>query len=107
MIDKMNYIKKIVEEHFGSGDLRERTRCRQVADNKKIFVYLVRKYTRATYREIGDYLHLTHASIIAAYRGCEHLMRYKSFVDNLSGIEEKLKMTAAFDISEDISKNNE
>lgn len=96
MNSKINFIRMAVEDYSGI-DLMQHTRCRQVADNKKIFVYLVRKYTTLTYREIAIYLRYNnHTTMIAAHRSCEDLKRYKTFANTIAGIEKKINDDAEF-----------
>lgn len=83
----MHCIRLAIEEYYGV-TLMQQTRKREVADKKKIFVYLARKYTTATYQQIAEYLgYHNHTTVLAAHRGCEDLKIYSSFTNDIAGIE--------------------
>ncbi|QDU56418.1 DnaA ATPase domain-containing protein [Aeoliella mucimassa] len=84
----MDDIQRVVCDHFGiaAKTLRSSSRLKSVTEPRMLAMWLARKYTRAGWREIGEYFGgRRHSTVISAHRRIESQMGQSTRVPSSSG----------------------
>ncbi|RIK78699.1 MAG: hypothetical protein DCC67_11355 [Planctomycetota bacterium] len=94
-------IQRAVCEEFGveSAALKSQRKTRALTELRMLAMWLARKYTRATFSEIGDFFgRRSHSTVVAAQRKCDKLISRRSGIavgDEQCEVEQALRRIEA------------